>query len=71
MIGYWSTSESPMACPTYHTTTNATKDCDIERGSGNHDEIRSITGRRNLGRDEPYSSIVGQYDAPNVRYQEG
>ena len=59
------------ACPSYPTIINAAKDCDTERGSGDHDEIGGITIRRIYGRNEPDSSAVGQFDAPTARYQKG
>ena len=59
------------AIPAYLTTINALKDCDVERGSGDRDEIGGIASKGNRHWNESDSSIVGQFNATIARLQKG
>ena len=59
------------ACPTYSKTINAEKYHDTEQGSGDRDETRSITSRRNRYWDELDLGAANQSNAVAARHQEG
>ena len=53
------------------TPINATKYCNIERGSGNCDEARRFTYWRNRCQHEPNPGTVGEPNSSTAGYQEG